>query len=73
MPQLTKWEHVMNVVTEADTFSREEIQKLRYQLEQLFDKNLHFGIGIKRLLDLIDLSRQVRNVAKAVRKYSVQP
>ncbi|PAV57610.1 hypothetical protein WR25_03456 [Diploscapter pachys] len=58
VPQLTKWEHVMNVVTEADTFSREEIQKLRYQLEQLFDKNLHFGIGIKRLLDLIDLSRQ---------------
>ncbi|CAJ0594500.1 unnamed protein product [Cylicocyclus nassatus] len=57
VPLLSTPSHIMHVLQESDVFSHEELEKLNRDLHGLLQNN-SYGIGIKRLLGVIDFCRK---------------
>nr|CDJ95250.1 ATPase domain containing protein [Haemonchus contortus] len=57
VPVLTSPAHIMHVLHESDVFSQRELDKMSNDLQNLLQQQ-SYGIGIKRLLGVIDFCRK---------------
>lgn len=69
VPVLSTPAHIMHVLSESDVFTESELQKLNVDLQSLLNKQC-CGIGIKRLLGVIDFCRKCEEGYRAQMMYS---
>ncbi|KAJ1373327.1 vesicle fusion factor [Parelaphostrongylus tenuis] len=69
VPALSTPAHIMHVLYESDVFTERELQKLNADLQNLLSTQ-SCGIGIKRLLGLIDFCRKCEEGYRAQMMYS---
>lgn len=70
VPVLSTAEHIMHVLVESDVFTPKELEKLTSDLQSLLLKQQCYGIGIKRLLGLIDFCRKCEEGYRAQMLFS---
>ncbi|VDO96942.1 unnamed protein product [Heligmosomoides polygyrus] len=70
VPVLSTAEHIMHVLVESDVFTPRELEKLTSDLQSLLLKQQCYGIGIKRLLGLIDFCRKCEEGYRAQMLFS---
>lgn len=69
VPVLSTPAHIMHVLYESDVFTEKELQKLNADLQNLLKKQ-SYGIGIKRLLGVIDFCRKCEEGYRAQMMYN---
>ncbi|WKX90797.1 hypothetical protein Q1695_009556 [Nippostrongylus brasiliensis] len=69
VPVLSTSEHIMHVLHESDVFTPKELEKMAVDLKNLLQQQ-SYGIGIKRLLGLIDFCRKCEEGYRAQMLYA---
>ncbi|KAK6730547.1 hypothetical protein RB195_007169 [Necator americanus] len=69
VPVLSTPTHILHVLQESEVFTNNELEKLAHDLQNLLHQQ-SYGIGIKRLLGLIDFCRKCEEGYRAQMLYN---